>query len=874
MKSENHAELVKKLEAAEKELGELRKAAEELNIIKEKLKESEEKYRRAFEFTGTAMIVIDEDMTVVMANHKLEEITGYSQEEILKRRKWTEVVVPEDVEWMKEYHLKRRREPDNVPTEYEFRLIDSKGKIRDMLLNATMLPGTKLSLVSLVDITKLKNAERALRESEKRYRDLFENATDIIFTIDLEGNFTSANKSALFTFGYTEEDVGKTNIRQLIDPEWYDFTMKKLAERRSLKAPSDRYEILARKKDGTPVWIELSTRIIREGEDFVGIQGIARDITERKKYEEELKESQQRFKEIADLLPAVICETDLSLRITYVNEMGLSTFGFTHEDFEKGIYVWDLIPENELEIFKQDFFNVTHGDYGNPKLYELYRKDKTKLQVILNSAPLIKDNKVVGVRSCLIDISDRVRAEKQLRESEERFRLIYKCSPIGIALYTIEGNLIDSNDSFKTMFSDVKEGLVDFLFDIVKIDKGNIEELMEGKMINKESEIDIEKENKSKQKLWFEWYISPLTKEGSTISILLVQVQDITARKEAQEARLQKEREAIARAEALIAGLQKELKEYTGFRNIVSRSQEMKQIFDILPEVAQANATVLIVGESGTGKELIARSLHELSDRKDKPFIAINCSALPENLLESELFGYKAGAFTDAKKDKPGKFAAAEGGTIFLDEIGDIPPSMQVKLLRVLQERVYEPLGSTTPMSANVRVIAATNRDLQRMVMEGTFREDLFYRINVVTIQLPPLRDRKCDIPLLCRHFIEKFNIRYNKKIEKISNEALDLLMSHDFPGNIRELENIIEHAFIFCKSDSIETTHLPPSFRQKYQNADAQVFAGIKSFDELERLYIKSVLSQCGGNKLETARRLGIHKATLFRKLKQLGIK
>jgi transcriptional regulator with PAS, ATPase and Fis domain len=260
--------------------------------------------------------------------------------------------------------------------------------------------------------------------------------------------------------------------------------------------------------------------------------------------------------------------------------------------------------------------------------------------------------------------------------------------------------------------------------------------------------------------------------------------------------------------------------------------------------------------------------------RKNKPFVAVNCSALPDTLLESELFGYKAGAFTDAKKDKPGKFAQAEGGTLFLDEIGDISPAMQVKLLRVLQERTYEPLGATGSVTADVRVIAATNKDLQLLVKQGEFREDLYYRIRVLAVNLPPLRERQCDIPLLCEHFISRFNRRYKKNIQAIADEVLERLAAYSFPGNVRELENIIEHAFIFCKTDTVTLEHLPAELRQESESEDmVRAFAAVKSFEELERLFLESVLAESGGNKTQAARKLGIHKATLFRKLKALGM-
>ncbi|MDH3329674.1 MAG: sigma 54-interacting transcriptional regulator, partial [Desulfobulbaceae bacterium] len=259
----------------------------------------------------------------------------------------------------------------------------------------------------------------------------------------------------------------------------------------------------------------------------------------------------------------------------------------------------------------------------------------------------------------------------------------------------------------------------------------------------------------------------------------------------------------------------KQLSRKYRFDEIVSKSKAMQRLFTILPDIACSPSTVMIDGESGTGKELIATALFNISNRKDQPFVVLNCGALPETLLESELFGYKAGAFTDARKDKPGRLAEADGGTLFLDEIGDIPACIQVKLLRVLQEKVYEPLGSNTSINTDVRIITATNYDLKALVKEGRFREDLYYRLNVVKIHIPPLRERKEDIPLLLDQFIQDFSRQLGKDIVGISNPALNVLMRHDFPGNIRELKNIIEYAFILCEGGYILQEHLPEPFNR-----------------------------------------------------------
>jgi len=323
-----------------------------------------------------------------------------------------------------------------------------------------------------------------------------------------------------------------------------------------------------------------------------------------------------------------------------------------------------------------------------------------------------------------------------------------------------------------------------------------------------------------------------------------------------------------------IETLRKEITDKHTFSDIVTADHRMLKIFDMLPPVSESDSPVLILGESGTGKELLAKAIHQLSHRNKGPFIAVNCSALPDTLMESELFGYKKGAFTDAKQDKPGRFDLAKGGTLFLDEIGDISKSLQVKLLRVLQEKVYEPLGCVEPVKSDVRIITATNRNLSEMAETGAFRKDLFYRIHVMPFYMPPLRERKNDIPLLVNHFIERYNHLYGKQITGITDETLAVIMAHDFPGNVRELENILQHAFIISLSGKIEKKHLPAYLETAAKaSVENQGSDYSKSLEVYEADRIKKALEDNRFNRNKTAQALGIHPATLWRKMKRLNI-
>ncbi len=319
--------------------------------------------------------------------------------------------------------------------------------------------------------------------------------------------------------------------------------------------------------------------------------------------------------------------------------------------------------------------------------------------------------------------------------------------------------------------------------------------------------------------------------------------------------------------------LRKELERSYSFEDIISKSPAMKKLFALLPDVAESESTVLIQGPSGSGKELFARAVHNLSPRKDKPYVVINCGTLPTTLFESELFGYVKGAFTDAKRDKPGKITAAEGGTVFFDEIGDLPLPTQVKLLRLLQHHEYEPLGGLHPLPADIRVVAATNRDLRKMVSKGRFREDLYFRLAVIRFDIPPLRERRVDIPYLVDHFIRRFNAKKGKNLIGVSPRAMEVLMRYDYPGNVRELENIIEYGYAVCRGRIIEFQHLPIELQEIAEPREPNLHAHPAKRLMDEEAAIREALQKHSGNRTAASRELGIDRTTLWRKMRRYGI-
>lgn len=319
----------------------------------------------------------------------------------------------------------------------------------------------------------------------------------------------------------------------------------------------------------------------------------------------------------------------------------------------------------------------------------------------------------------------------------------------------------------------------------------------------------------------------------------------------------------------LIEALKKRIEKSYTSDDIISKNPRVNQLLDLLPVVGESGSTVLITGETGTGKELFARTIHDLSTVREGPIIAVNCACFPETLVESELFGYEKGAFTGADRSKPGRFARAENGTLFLDEVGNLPLPTQAKLLRVLQNKTYEPLGGTEPVETNARILTATNQDLPTMVEDGSFRRDLYYRINVIQLDLPPLRERREDILPLIRHFIRQLSLIHDQPVQGVTSEALGVLMAHDYPGNIRELENIVEHGFVLTSSPLIGVEHLPFWLIQKNHQT-----VSLGSLEDCQRTAILQALERNRWNRSAAAEDLGIHKSTLFRKIRRLGLR
>jgi PAS domain S-box-containing protein len=475
------------------------------------------------------------------------------------------------------------------------------------------------------------------------------------------------------------------------------------------------------------------------------------------------------------------------------------------------------------------------------------------------------------------EISERRRAAEALRKSEERFRTLFESAPIGISINDAEGRFLRINRSFQEMLGYTEDELramsfkeITFTDDLAE-SKRVFGELVEGK--RKDFRIEKRYCRKNGGLTWANTNCSAVRDANGKFIYTFAMVEDISERKKAEQAlrdALSEVEQLKNRLQAENIYLQEEIRTQQNFEEIVGASPAIQRVFQNIERVSRTDTTVLITGATGTGKELVARAIHTLSSRKERPLITVNCGALPSGLIESELFGHEKGAFTGATVRKKGRFELADGGTIFLDEIGELPLETQAKLLRVLQEQEFERVGGAQTIKVNVRVIAATNRNLEESVKQSTFRTDLFYRLNIFPIHLPSLQERRGDIPVLTNHFVNKFSRRMGKKIDQVSAEALEKLSRYDWPGNVRELANVIERAVILCDGGVLQTDHIGIA------SAEVTSVDEIPTLEAAERTHILEALKKTKGvvgGPNGAAKLLGLNRTTLLAKMKKLGI-
>src|SRR6267143_1557419 len=852
-------------------------------------------FRTLLDQSNDAIEVIDtETLRFLDVNEKACVELGYSREEFLSMTVFD--IDPDYDESLRAWLRQQSREPGFAIMERGRRRKDGTTLQVEVSLRHVQLDREYIVAVTR-EIPGRKQAEERLREFGR----VVENLEEQIAVVDREYRYVIANRAYLSYRGARKEYVVGRLVPEALNPEVFESVVKhKLDEclRGKVVSYEIRYsypEIGERDISATYFPLEGSTGISHA-------VCVLRDITDRKRAEEALRESEARERARANELETVLETVPVPVYISHDAECRRITgnrSAYEQLRMAGGKNFSKSAPPEEQPGFRvmQDGVEIpadllpmqqaaATGEPVYGRALTMVFEDGAERETVMNAVPLLDENgKPRGAVGASIDLTELKQAEKALRESEMRFRTVYERSPVGITLVDSHtGRFLQANPKFCEIAGRSEE-------ELLRIDVGSmthpddvehgsqyLQQLAEEKLANYEMDKRYLRPDGSVR--WVRILVVPMWSKGEKRRWHMALVQDITERRQAEERRERTE-EALRQSEEQLLEAKKKLTEEKlyleqeidtelGFGEIIGQSKALQTVMEQVAKVAASDATVLLLGETGTGKELVARAIHRLSQRIDKSFIKLNCAAIPSGLLESELFGNERGAFTGAVSRKIGRLELADKGTLFLDEIGEISLALQPKLLRVLQDQEFERLGGTQTLKVDFRLIAATNRDLADVVRQNEFRSDLYYRLNVFPIRLPPLRERREDIQVLVEHFVQKCARRMNKSITSVPKRTMDALIGWDWPGNVRELENFIERSVILTQGLVLVAplTELAPIGMEE------------KSVDETleatEREHIlralRESLGQIGGPK-GAAARLGLKRTTLQSKLKHLGI-
>lgn len=573
-----------------------------------------------------------------------------------------------------------------------------------------------------------------------------------------------------------------------------------------------------------------------------------------KETEESVRDTLKKYEILINEIEDSIGEVDLRGNIRFTNEAACKILGSTKEEI-LGLNYKSYVDEINQKIVYEAFSQVYKTGVPRRVTYEIICKDGSIRTIEDSVSPLRNQNRqIIGFRTVGRDITLRKAIEKKLTEHRSHLEAIFSSVKEVIITIDMSFTITEANQATEAICGVMAKDLIGKVF-------------MDCQMQCSQLCGDVLRQTLSRKSPIKEYRIEcgHRQKQGQLVSVTSAPLRDENGQYLGAV--------LVARDISLLKNLESELRERHRFHNLIGRNKRMQDIYRLVEDLTNIETTVLVTGESGTGKELISKALHYSGQRAFKPFVAVNCSALTECLLESELFGHVRGAFTGAIKDKTGRFQAADGGTILLDEIGDISPLVQLKLLRVLQEKIIERVGDSEPVKVDVRVIASTNKDLKEKVRLGEFREDLFYRLKVVEVALPPLRERLEDIPLLIEHFCDIFNERFHRTIEGVSQEVLNIFMNYPWHGNVRELEHAMEHAFILCQGSVITTEHLPGDL-QHFRMRERSARPGIaRPVPALTAATVIDALTKTRWNKTKAACLLGISRRTIHRKINEFKI-
>jgi len=844
-------------------------ASSERARLQEELERSELRHRSLYNHTPVMMHSINTDGRLVSVNDHWLRTLGYGRDEVLGRPA---------IDFLTEESRRYARDvaiPELFRTGFvrdvEYQMVKKDGQVIDVVLAASVerdASGQVLhSLAFILDVTDRKRAEAAARRSESRFRQLMEHAADAFFVVDPESRIVDVNARACESLGYSREELLGMSVPEIdieVTPERASGILAQIAPGAAITIQGTH-----RRKDGSTFPVEVRVGAFTEDDGKYRI-ALARDVSERRRMERELKKSEERYRELFENAPLAYNMIGPDGCIRMVNSYTEKLVGYSQAELI-GRKVFDICAPTPsgVERAKAVFKRFLAGEEPRDEEIELQRSDGSSIWVSL-TARAIRDaaGNVVEGRSMLLDITERKRVQQALRESEERFAGIFRSAMDAIVIVDARREIALFNEAAEKVFDCKAEAAVGG-----PLDRFISEEFRE---VLNECLESFAQGGESHRYLWAPEGLTAIRCDGQEFSVeatvslaeiggeelCILIMRDVEDRKRAEAEIRELRREMVY--------LQEELETAHQFEEIVGSSAEMREVFAAIDKVAETESTVLIEGETGTGKELVARAIHRASGRRDRMLVTVNCAALPGSLIESELFGHEKGAFTGAHNRKLGRFELADGGTIFLDEIGDLPHDLQAKLLRVLQEGEIERVGGAETIKVDVRVIAATNRDLETAMGEGRFRPDLFYRLNVFPISVPPLRERLDDIPLLVRHFVMKYATRTGKTFETVPQATMRKLRSYGWPGNVRELENVIERAVILSAGPELELGDWIPVAR------DGDGSAPFPTLDELQRQHIEYVMEMTGWRvrgERGAAEILGLKPTTLEARMKKLGI-
>jgi PAS domain S-box-containing protein len=821
-----------------------------------------------FEQSPDAILISDDSGMILRANAELERAFGYSRTELLGQP--VELLIPERFRSShparrRDYGEQRKRRLMGAGLELFGRRKDGSEFPVDIMLSPIDAPAGSFVLCAIRDISEKKLVETALKETEQRFRLFIENVRDYaIFQLDTQGRIKTWNDAAKRMKGYSSEEIIGQHFSCFYTPEDLARGKPELELQAASEAGRSEEEGWRLRKDGSRFWAHVTITPIRDRSGtLLGFAKITRDFTERKKTDQELKKQAA----LLELAHDSIIVRDLESRILFWNRGAEEKYGWGRQEVLGKVthsFLQTTFPRPFAEIERE--LHEQHYWEG-----ELVHTTKSGREITVASRWVLQcdaHGKPTAIFEINNDITERKQAEHALKRSEEHARMLFEFSPDAVLVCDAEGGIREANARVETLFGYGRGELVGQPVEILVPErfraahpKHRHEYVREPRLRPMGAGLELFARHKNGSEFPVDILLGPVDRPDGRI--IFIVVRDLSERKRYEE--------ALRRSEEERRYLEEELTTASQFEEIIGSTRSLKRVLKQVETVASTDATALILGETGTGKELIARAIHRLSPRRDRPFVKLNCSAIPAGLLESELFGHEKGAFTGAIAQKVGRLELAHQGTLFLDEIGDLPLELQPKILRALQEQEFERLGGTRTIPVNVRLIAATNRNLAKMVEDREFRSDLYYRLKVFPLEIPPLRERVEDIPLLVKYFVSQHARRMNRHIETIPPEIMKAFMRWRWPGNVRELENFIERAVILSPGSALRAP------LAELEASEEPVTSTSASLHDAERDHILRVLREAKGmisGPDGAAKRLGLKRTTLNSKLRKLGIK